>query len=238
MEEKDGGKEGCSEAPLPLPTSPHRDMPEAHLAGGGGCGARQHRCVGDLDVQVVIVYERPSPLHLAGLESVCESPEVGVPEEPAVGVVGSGRVFVKALLVVADFGAVGALLAIPGGQCPEAGLGRGTILGAVVLHHEIVYAMHGGVVGQVAPAGAGSAAGAVRVGTQCRAKFRRLLRAQVVGARCGRPELRVALENLAWRRHCRRGGKHKMVNACVPACGTSNATPRKRLVSSSRSPNS
>lgn len=157
-------------------------MPEAHLAGGSGRRARQHRRVGDLNIQVVIVYERPSPLHLAGLESVCESPEVGVPEEPAVGIVGGSRVFMKALLVVADFGAVGALLAIPGGQCPEAGLGRGAILGAVVLHHEIVYAMHGRVVGQVAPAGAGGAAGAVRVGAQRRAEFGRLLRAQVVGA--------------------------------------------------------
>lgn len=182
MEERDGGKKACSEAPLPLPTSAHRDMPEAHLAGGSGRRARQHRRVGDLNIQVVIVYERPSPLHLAGLESVCESPEVGVPEEPAVGIVGGSRVFMKALLVVADFGAVGALLAIPGGQCPEAGLGRGAILGAVVLHHEIVYAMHGRVVGQVAPAGAGGAAGAVRVGAQRRAEFGRLLRAQVVGA--------------------------------------------------------
>lgn len=197
VEERDGGKKGCSEAPLPLPTSAHRDMPKAHLAGGSGRGARQHRRVGDLNIQVVIVYERPSPLHLAGLESVCESPEVGVPEEPAVGIVGGNRVFMKALLVVADFGAVGALLAIPRGQCPEAGLGRGAILGAVVLHHEIVYAMHGRVVGQVAPAGAGGAAGAVRVGTQRRAEFGRLLRAQVVGARRGCPELRVALEDLA-----------------------------------------
>lgn len=188
-------------------------MTKAHLAGGGGCGARQHRRVGDLNVQVVIVYERPSPLHLAGLESVCESPEVGVPEEPAVGIVGGGRVFVKALLVVADFGAVGSLLAVPGGQCPEAGLGCGAILGAVVLHHEIVYAMHGGMVGQVTSAGAGGAAGAVGVGTQRRAKFGCLLCAQVVGARRGRPELRVALEDLAWRRHCKRGGKRKVVNA-------------------------
>lgn len=188
-------------------TPAHKAVPEAHLAGGGGRGARQHRRVGDLDVQVVIVYERPGPLHLAGLEGVRESPEVGVPEEPAVSIVGGGRVFVKALLVVADFGAVGALLAVPGGQCPEAGLGCGAILGAVVLHHEIVYAMHGRVVGQVAPAGAGGAAGAVRVGAQRRAELGGLLRAQVVGARRGRPELRVALEDLAWRRHCVEGGR-------------------------------
>lgn len=202
-------------------------MPKAHLAGGGGRGARQHRRVGDLHVQVVIVYERPSPLHLAGLESVRESPEVGVPKEPAVGVVGGGRVLVKALLVVADLGAVGALLAVPGGQCPEAGLGRGAILGAVVLHHEIVYAMHGGVVGQVAPAGARGAAGAVRVGPQRRAELRRLLRAQVVRARRGRPELRVALEDLAWRCHCGRG-ERRGVSAGSPACGMPNATPTQR----------
>lgn len=124
--------------------------------------------------------------------------------------------FVKALLIVADFGAVRALLAIPGGQCPEAGLGRGAILGAVVLHHEIVYAMHGGVVGQVTPAGAGGAAGAVRVGTQRCAKFRRLLRAQVVGARRGCPELRVALEDLAWRCHC--GGGEENTRWSTLAC--------------------
>lgn len=70
-----------------------------------------------------------------------------------------------------------------------------------MLHHEILYAMHGGVVGQVPPAGAGGAAGAVRVGSQRRAELRRLLRAHVVGARRGRPELRVALEDLAWGCH-------------------------------------
>lgn len=154
-------------------------------------------------------------MHLAGLEGVRESPEVGVPEEPTVGVVGSCRVFVKALLVVADFGAVRALLAVPGGQCPEAGLGRGAILGAVVLHHEIVYAMHGRVVGQVPPAGAGGAAGAVRVGAQRRAELRGFLCAQVVRTRRGRPELRVALEDLAWRRHCEAGRKRNKVSACV-----------------------
>jgi len=204
-------------------------MLKAHLAGGSGRGARQHWRVGDLDIQVVIVYEWPSPLHLAGLESVRESPEVGVPEEPAVGIVGGSRVFVEALLVVADLGAVGPLLAVPGGQCPESGLGRGAILGAVVLHHEIVYAMHGGVVGQVAAARAGGAAGAVRVGAQRRAEFRRLLHAQVVGARRGRPELRVALEDLAWRRHCGRRGERKVVNAGVPGRGTSSFNPRQEV---------
>lgn len=123
--------------------------------------------------------------------------------------------FVKALLIVADFGAVRALLAVPGGQCPEAGLGRGSILGAVVLHHEIVYAMHGRMVGQVPPAGAGGATGAVRVGAQRRAEFRGFLCAQVVRTRRGRPELRVALEDLAWRRHCEAGRKHNGVSACV-----------------------
>lgn len=192
-------KKGCSEASLPLPTSVQGD--KTHLAGGSGRGARQHRRVGDLHVQVIIVYERPSPLHLARLESVRESPEVRIPEEPAVGVVGGGRVLVEALLVVADLGAVRALLAVPGGQGPEAGLGRGAILGAVVLHHEVVDAVHGRVVGQVSPAGAGRAAGAVRVGPERRAELGRLLRARLVRARRGRPELRVALEDLAWRRH-------------------------------------
>lgn len=61
--------------------------PMLYLARCSGCGAGEHRCVGDLDIQVIIVYEWPSPLHFAGLEAVCESPDVGVPEEPTVGVV-------------------------------------------------------------------------------------------------------------------------------------------------------
>lgn len=115
-----------------------------YLAGGGGGRAGQHRRVGDLHVQVIIVDEWPGALHLARLEVVCESPEVRVPKEAAVSVVGGSRVLVETLLVVADLGAIRALLAVPGWwERAQARLRGGAILGAVVLAHEVLYAMDG-----------------------------------------------------------------------------------------------
>lgn len=72
------------------PAGPPQPRPPPYLAGGGGGRAGQHGCVGDLHVQVIIVDEWPGALHLAGLEAVCESPEVRVPKEATVRVVGGG----------------------------------------------------------------------------------------------------------------------------------------------------
>lgn len=69
-----------------------------------------------------------------------------------------------------------------------------------MLDHEVVYAMNGRMVGQVPPAGASGAAGAVGVCPESRAELGRLLGAQVVRARCGGPKLRVTLQDLARRR--------------------------------------
>ena len=86
--------------------------------------------------------EWPGSFHLTRLEVVPEGPEVRVPEEAAVGVVGRRRVAVEAPLIVTHLRAVGALLAV--GQerrrqgrkrGPGPWLGGGPLLGAVVLAH-------------------------------------------------------------------------------------------------------
>ena len=187
-----------------------------YLAGGGGSRARQHRRVGDLHVQVIIVDEGPGALHLAGLEAVCESPEVWVPEEAAVCVVGGGCAIVETLLIVADLRAVRALLAVPWRrQCAQVRLRRGAILGAVVLAHEVLDAMDGRVVGQVAPAGAGRAPRAQGVCAQRGTELGGVVRGWCVAARCGAPELRVALEDLARGSGCE-GGKGCIVRVGDP----------------------
>lgn len=122
----------------------------------------------------------------------------------------------EALLVVADLGAVGALLAVPGRrERAQAWLGRGAILGAVVLAHEVLYAMDGRVVGQVAPAGAGRASRAQGVGAQGCAELGGVVRGRGVATRRGAPELRVALEDLARGGGCReRKGRDITMGAC------------------------
>lgn len=149
--------------------------------------------------------ERPRPFHLAGLEVVPEGAQVGVPEEAAVGVVGPGG----AALVAADLRAVRALLAVGlhgRGQRGRLGAGarlrRGPLLGAVVLAHQVLDAMLGGVIRQVAPAGPRRAPHAAVVGAQRRAELLLL-----TGARGGGPEFRVAPEDLALQARCRGGGE-------------------------------
>lgn len=187
---------------------------DPHLARGGGQGARHHGSVGHLDRQVLVVDERPGPLHLTRLEVIPERPQVGVPEEAAVGVVGRRRVAAEAALVVAHLRPVRALLAVGllllrrrrrqqrrGGRGVGAGLGRGPLPGAVVLAHQILDAMLGRVERQVPPAGPGGAAHAAVVRPQRRAEL--LLGA---GARGGGPELGVTPEYLALQARCRWGG--------------------------------
>lgn len=137
--------------------------------------------------------ERPRPFHLARLEVVPEGPQVRVSEEAAVRVVGLSGAARQAALVVADFRAVGALLAVGlerRGQGRQLGAGarlrRWPLLGAVVLAHEVLDAMLGGVVRQVAPAGTRRAADAAVVCSQRRAELLLLTR-----ARGGGPKLRV-----------------------------------------------
>lgn len=66
-----------------------------YLGGGGRQGAVEHGVVGDLDGEVGVVYEGPSPAHPTRLVLVVESLEVRVAEEAAVpeavaAVVGAG----------------------------------------------------------------------------------------------------------------------------------------------------
>ncbi|TNN43934.1 hypothetical protein EYF80_045871 [Liparis tanakae] len=67
---------------------------------------------GTTGVLVFVVNERPGSFHLTRLEVVTKCSEVRIPEEATVGVVGRRRVAKKTPLVVADLGAVGALLAV------------------------------------------------------------------------------------------------------------------------------
>lgn len=141
--------------------------------------------------------EGPGALHPTCLELIAERAQVGVPEEAAVGVVVLGGVARDAALVVAHLGAVRALLAVGGQQLGRqgglrgrgrrragAGLRRGTLLGAVVLAHEVLDAMLRRVVGQVAPAGARRPPHTAVVRPQRRAEL--LLPPAVRG---GRPEV-------------------------------------------------
>ena len=57
----------------------------SHLAGSRGLAVpTQHRVVGHLHDEKVVVDQRPSALHLARLELVGEGAQVGVPEQAAV----------------------------------------------------------------------------------------------------------------------------------------------------------
>lgn len=132
-----------------------------------------------------------------------------VPKEAAVGVVWRRAIAQEAALVVAHLRAVGALLAVGQqggrrGRGRRAGSwrGRGALLGAVVLAHQVLDAMLGRVVGQVAPAGPGGPAHAAVVGSQRRAEL--LFRSRVRG---GGPKFRVAPEDLALQARCRRENK-------------------------------
>lgn len=90
----------------------------------------------------------PGALHLAGLEVIAEGTEVWVSKEAAVGVVGWRGMARKAAFVVTLLRPIGALLAVrlelwwwSGG--PGSRLSCRPLLGAVVLAHEILYAMLG-----------------------------------------------------------------------------------------------
>lgn len=140
-------------------------MHERYLASDCSVGPLRHRRAGCLHKQVVIVQERPGALHSASVEVIMESADMGVPESRAVLVAGGLAVLVeKALLIVADIERLEALMV--GGRGPGSGRRCGTLLGAVVLDHEVLDAVDGGVVGQVAPARASRLAGAVGVGAE------------------------------------------------------------------------
>lgn len=122
----------------------------SHLAGGRSRGARHDRCVGHLNRQVFVMDKWPGALHLAGLEVIAEGTEVWVSKEAAVGVVGWRGMARKAAFVVTLLRPIGALLAVrlelwwwgwSGG--PGSRLGCRSLLGAVVLTHEVLYAMLG-----------------------------------------------------------------------------------------------
>lgn len=120
----------------------------SHLAGGRSRGARHDRCVGHLNRQVFVMDKGPCSLNLAGLEVVAESTEVRVSKEATVGVVGWRGLAMKAAFVMTLLRPIGALLAVrlelwwwSGG--PGSRLSCRPLLGAVVLAHEILYAMLG-----------------------------------------------------------------------------------------------
>ncbi|CAG5922692.1 unnamed protein product [Menidia menidia] len=55
---------------------------DSHLIGCCGTGARNHRDISDLHRQIVIINQRPRPLHLTRLEAVFKCPQVRVAEKP------------------------------------------------------------------------------------------------------------------------------------------------------------
>ena len=60
-------------------------LPCSHLAGGRSIAVpTQHRVVGHLHDEEIVVDQRPRALHLARLELVGEGAQVGVPEQTAV----------------------------------------------------------------------------------------------------------------------------------------------------------
>lgn len=131
----------------------------AHLGQGSGVRPRPNRRAGGLHVQEVVVDERPRPLHSAAVEVVAEGSDVRVTEHAAVQVLqraasvgGSGE---EPLLERA---------AVLRGQ--GAGLAGGPGLGAAVLEQQVLNALHGRVVGQVASARPPHPPGAQGVGAQ------------------------------------------------------------------------
>lgn len=125
---------------------------DCDLIGCRGTGARYHRNISDLYRQIVIIDERPRPLHLASLEAVLKRPQVWVPEQPAEQV-DRARVAVAVAVAVGVRVCmrVGVRVGMLGATVVVAGLvldlrvrgGRGPISGAIPLAHEIRDAQHG-----------------------------------------------------------------------------------------------
>lgn len=137
------------------------------LVGSSGTGSRDHGHICHLDRKVIIVYEGPGPFHLARLEVILERSKVRVSEQATEKVAGgtllSSPVFSGPCVAVIAAGVVGHF---------RVGGGRGSILGAVPLAHEVTDAQHGRVVHQVAAAGFRSPLRAGSIGTQGLAKLR------------------------------------------------------------------
>lgn len=147
---------------------------DGDLIGRCGTGARHHRNISDLHRQIVIIDERPCPLHLASLEAVLKRPQVWVPEQPAEQVDRPGvAVAMSVSIGVCVYMRVGVHMGVLGATVVVAGLvldlgvrgGSGSISGAIPLAHEIGDAQHSRVEHQVPPAGLGCPLGAGRVRT-------------------------------------------------------------------------
>lgn len=151
------------------------------------------------------MYERPGSFHLAGLEIITKGSEVWISKEATVGVIGRCRVPWKTALIVAHFWAVRALLAVRRElrwwrwrRCTGTWLGCRPLLGAVVLDHQILDAMLGGVICQITSTGTCCPAYTAVIRPQRYTEL--LLGSRVCG---GGPKFCVTLENLALQTHCR-----------------------------------
>lgn len=191
----------------------HQDSPQAtnikdlkdltYLACSSCSRPWMNRSVGNLHVQVIIVYKRPCPLYFAGLESVRKRPKMGIPKESAVGVILGWSMPVKILFIITDLRAVRPFLAVPWRWSAYTRLRGGAIFRTVVLDHEVINAMDSWVVSQISSTIAGSAACAMGVRPYRCANLHRVLCAYVVmGIWCCYPELGVTLQNSARGANC------------------------------------
>ncbi len=134
-----------------------------YLCEYAGVRAPSSGCAGGLDVQVLVVYERPGALHSTCLELFVKGADMRVSKHPAVQVLWDPALPLhKALLIKASVPWKRGL-----GQGPR--LSRGACFGAAVLYEQVLDALHSRVVGQVSTARSGRPLGAECVGPQCAA---------------------------------------------------------------------
>lgn len=152
--------------------------PYSHLIGCCGAGSRYHGNISDLHRQIVIIDERPGPLHFTSLEAVLKCPQVWVTKQPTEQEPGLSVDVVVAVAVAMGMG-MGVHVCVPVGVCVGilsaaavvAGVkvdlgvcgGGGPVSGAIPLAHKVRDAQHGRVEDQVPPAGLGCPLGAGRV---------------------------------------------------------------------------
>lgn len=121
---------------------PHLTPFHPHLIGGCSTGAGNHRNVSDLHQQVVIIDQRPRPLHLTSLETVLECPQVRVSKQPTEQVRRLRVAVAVRVWVCVPVGVCVGMLStavVVAGFKVDLGLrgGRRPISGAVPLAHEV-----------------------------------------------------------------------------------------------------
>ncbi len=129
-----------------------------HLCEYAGVRAPSSGCVGGLDVQVLVVYERPGAMHSTCLELFVKGADMRVSKHPAVQVLwGPALPLHKALLIEAS---------VPWERGQGPWLSRGACFGAAMLDEQVLDALHSRVVGQISTARSGRPLGAECVGPQ------------------------------------------------------------------------